>query len=1248
MDNDATTAGLTLLRASRLESLLDPLRTLLKQTQPDNPLQPQTVVAAHPGMKQWLTGALANKAGAGGIVANLEVILPSAWLDGLSSRLLGEHAVALPKYRRGHLRWTLHAMLGQPQRHGIADPRVLAYLVGAGSADERALRRFQLADRLARVLSQYLVYRGDWLAAWEAGKTRFATTQCEDRALQALESQCLAPLWRAVVERLGAHRGRLVRDLVAALDAAGDALAPLHVFGLSHLPPAELSALHAYARQAPVFLYVPDPCREYWGGLHPAHGAQAWRTPDAAAWQAFREDEGNRLADPAALDWREQGHPLLARWGRMGQHFFAALAEGDVREDIRHWQDEATQTPGNRLQRVQESIRRLDPALMGESEGEDAAAPAALSDASLRIHACHTRQRELEVLRDALLDAIEHEGIRPGDIVVMAPDIQRYLPLIPAVFGEPGSARERLLPYHLADVPVARSHRLFTVLEAMLGIGASRVTAPEVVDLLGVGEVRRALALDDDAADVLVEWLRNSRVAWALDGTHKAALSLPARSEYSFAWAMDRMLAGYLMADAPGTRDADAVRLPDGTELLPMAGIDGPASAALGALDHLLRQLQVWRDLVQVEQSASRWADVLRERVDALLHADPGDADARAALSVVHRAIAGLATEPARNGEDPVLRLSVVRDLLRDALAAAPERQRFLMGGITFCGMVPQRAIPFGMVCVLGLSEGAFPRNPSDGGIDLMTRLRRVGDRDVPGDDRYLFLETLMSARKRLHLSCIGQGVRDGKPRNPAAPLAELIAELETRSGIVPGDDAAPRPWLVRHPLQPFDARYFDGAHPALYSYSTAFADMRGGGRRALPRLRDGALPVPEPLPDPVPLAALEAFFRDPAKSLLKDHLRVSLDALDDDARLSASEPMDGIPRRHPVARNVFLRHVLPNRCARPEWEWDRQPPDGVRHGGLLPLGEAGRAAWENEARAVEALWAKADAGGRFDVRGEQGGRALRVDVWLAMPVPAIPARVETHLDPADASSRDDGEDEGAVEGIHRITGTVRNVFPLRGSEQGVQVVFAFPDAAARKGKKAWLKKADDLGFKECVPAFLHWAVLRLQREGDAPVRLTMLAEGEPDMAARIDAWDAIYCDADPSDSAAMAADLRRRVRALIGRWRSGRDGRSRFYPRAAWKAVQARPGETAMSGAVRGAWVTDFGPFDGERDYAPGYTRLLEGDMVFGDPDTDADGHALQALLEDARKIHALILMGDAASADAAGTPAGGQEDAA
>lgn len=400
-------------------------------------------------------------------------------------------------------------------------------------------------------------------------------------------------------------------------------------------------------------------------------------------------------------------------------------------------------------------------------------------------------------------------------------------------------------------------------------------------------------------------------------------------------------------------------------------------------------------------------------------------------------------------------------------------------------------------------------------------------------------------------------------------------------------------------------------------------------------------------------MSALEGFFKDPAKALLKDHLQLSLDALDEDVRLAEDEPMDAISPIHSVARKVFLQQVLPHKCGDPAWTWDRQPPAWIVLGGLLPLGRAGDAAWAKEADAVDALWSQADASGRFDMRGQQGGQAVRVDVPLWLP--------------GDAAS---------AQGMpQRMTGLLRNVFPLKDSPEGAQIVFAFPNPNDKKKKH--LKEPGDLGFKDRVPAFLQWALLRLQRastDTPVPVRLTILAAGEPDIAAQVNAWDQHYCGSDAAVRATMEADLRRRLLALVELMRMGREGLSWFHPKSGWaalgelhaaprkakgkkgqaeaeseadkqgppnpeaQAAAQRAREAAIAKAVRGAWVKDFGEGNGERDYAPGYAQLLEGDLVFGDPDSDPHSRALHALLQDAQAIQDLILLGegDTSPADA------------
>lgn len=1174
--------GLVIYRASRLEALLPALRSLMDATPPLHALAPQTLIAAHPGIQQWLNGALAREYGVDGIAANLDIMLPSMWIERLALQQLEKQAVSLPAYRRQHLRWTIHRLLqGDIGSLGLTDTRVTKYLdaeLEKSRPADAARRRFQLADRLAGLFSQYLVYRPDWLKMWEEGRPNAAVVKGGDPATTSTEQKLLAPLWKELRRTLGAHRGDIVAELIARLEqpnAPVGAEAALHVFGISHLAPSEFAVLRAFARHRLVAMYVPDPCQKFWGGL----------SRELSPLRQQRIDEIDRIDQANGADyWVEQGHPLLARWGRMGQHFIMALADGeaDVLEDVRHWQDEQPEPPKNRLSRVQESIRQLDTELMESVAAEEA------GDRSLLVHACHTPLRELEVLRDQLLDALDNDrSLKPSDIVVMAPNIQTYVPLIPSVFGvagheyaseddaEPRGERKRL-PYHLADVAVVRSHTLLGAFQRLLDLPGTRVTTPEVMDLLTVPEIARRLNLTPEGVDELGEWLQRSRVAWALDPEFRKGLGVPPIAAHTFGWAMDRMLAGYIMADASTDELQPPVSLPDGVELAPMTGIDGPAASHLGALDQLLGELQSLISLAGETKHASEWAEELETRFNALFRVDLMDREAREAKGVVLRLIRSLETEPKGAGEDPELHFSVIRDLLMARLSAAPERQNFLMGGITFCGMVPQRAIPFKVVAVLGLNDGEFPRAVSDSGLDLMTRYRRLGDRDVRLDDRYLFLETLMSARERLHLSFIGEGVRDGKPRAPSALLAELLATLDSAAGLE-ADDKTPRPWRVRHPLQAFDGRYFDKSDERLFSYNATFAAMHGkGNERSVSAFLDvamsGASSTDAGVGEraPMTLRELSEYYKDPAKYLLKTHLHVSLDGLDE-SRLRESEPL--APKFEPldtVTKKLFFNDGLKDRQWRPDG-----PPAWLRLSGILPPGLPGVKAWESEYSAVRLLLEETQSILGFE-KGAPKPSNRAIDLVI-------------------------GKQK------QRLTGQVEHVFVT--SEKVWQLLRVFPP---KDGK---LKAEKDLNFKDRVPLFLDWALLRIQTAhemgADAPaVRLRALvttgtgkkkgkaaeseASEERSWLAEINAWDDRFVG-NPEEREKLLGILNERVLQLV-RWAQEAQTKPRWYfPKTAWIGL------TGKEGAAAGAWNP------GERDYSPGYSRLLAGDMDFA-PDSEEE----------------------------------------
>lgn len=1139
-------------RASRLEALLDPLAHLLDSQRPEHPLAPQTVIAAHPGMKHWLVGALARRQGPGGVVANLDIVLPSAWLDALAGQVLGERAVALQPYRSEHLRWRVHALLDS-----IDADELRAYLRG----DDAERRRFQLADRLARLYARYLVYRPDWLEAWAHGGV-----PARDPTLRA---GFIEALWRRLRRQIGQpHRGEVLGRLVDAIEQYPGLVRstePLHVFGLSHLAPAELALLRAVSRQRLLVLYIPDPCRERWAGL-------------SSDRRLLRERvRADAFAPDTEALFLEQDHPLLAQWGRLGQHFMLSLedSEADIVQDVRHWRDEAgaehevdgdAEAADDRLHRLQDSLRRLDSSLLAPV-GD---AQAQRTDASLRVHACHTRLRELEVLRDALLQQRrERPDLRPSDIIVMAPDIRAYLPLLPAVFGPPGHA-DGPLPYHLADVAVAASHPLFDTFRRLLDVPRSRLTAPEVIDLLARPDIARRFGLAGDDIELVAKWLRDARVAWALDAGFRHDLGLPRVAEHTFAWGVDRMLAGYLLGDGLGD---DGVCLPDGSELAPVDGIHGPQAAALGALDALLVELADLHADRQRRMRASAWAQRFEYRLEALLRVDPDDRLALDAKALLLGFVRAIATEPAQSGLDPELPFDVVRDLLIERLDAAPQRQAFLMGGMTVCGMVPQRSIPFRVIAVIGLNEGEFPRGGGEGGLDPMSRHRRLGDRDLRSDDRYLFLETVMSARDALHLSFVGEGVRDGKPRNPSAPMGELLVALDRAAGLDADDDAPDlpgawrRPWLVRHPLQPFDVRYFDGQDPALFSFRCDFAQMAAPPATAAPAPFHSPPAAREPVPapvEPIPLHDVLGYYRDPARQLLAGALRLRLDALGD-GRLADCEPLearfdaiDGVTRR--VFVDAIARDGLPDTA--PPW---------LRLGGLLPPGRIGQDAWREECTKVQALL---DGARRHPLFAQGLPQACAV----AVDIDATPFRVRGELPRCYAT------------------------------DDAVWVFDLYPG-----------RREDALDFRARIGLFVEWALLRLHdAAGTHAVRVCALTASETARWQQsINDWDARFmacvADGDADGCTQRLAELRSRVGRLLDFWVQAQAAPTWYFPKTSWIAATA-PAKTADT------WLGGR-QHVGERDYGLGYARLLAGERDFR-PGTE-DHAMLESIAQD---LHALI----------------------
>jgi exodeoxyribonuclease V gamma subunit len=241
------------------------------------------------------------------------------------------------------------------------------------------------------------------------------------------------------------------------------------------------------------------------------------------------------------------------------------------------------------------------------------------------------------------------------------------------------------------------------------------------------------------------------------------------------------------------------------------------------------------------------------------------------------------------------------------------------------------------------MNDDAYPRPQRPVGFDLMATRFRRGDRSRRQDDRYLFLETLLSARRCLYLSYVGQSIRDNSVLPPSVLVGELL-DVVDRSFRADGGGRPSARLVTRHPLQPFSRRYFGGDGP-LFSYAREWVEasrQAGRGERDAAPLLTVALPEPEPALRAVTLEGLARFFKNPARWLLRERLGIRPE-LEEEA-LATREPfvLDGLENYRLVDQMLEL-HL----DRRPAAEIERV----VRAGGALPHGQVGQGVFA-EARA--------------------------------------------------------------------------------------------------------------------------------------------------------------------------------------------------------------------------------------------------------------------------------------------------------
>ncbi|XHR28526.1 MAG: exodeoxyribonuclease V subunit gamma [Chthoniobacteraceae bacterium] len=887
--------GLFLHTGNRLELLADELAGVTAGPLA-SPFSREVILVQSLGMSRWLSLQLAARRG---VCMATEFPFPRAFLDETLRRFVPEMA-ASDAFAPDAMAWNIYELLpGLLSRPEFAPVR--GYV-----ADGDALKRFQLSERLAGVFDQYLVYRPELLLEWEAGAAPEG-----DLFAPAGDAAWQAALWRELNRGRALHFGAVLERLRRGrVEPGAEFPERVSIFGIASLPPAQVEVFFWLAAHCPVHLFLLAPSSEY-------HGDDL--TPRQRARLGLVEEPG-------------EGHPLLTSLGRLNAQFTNVLLEADERAGHRlEYRPERFEEPlgDSVLHHLQRDI--LHARARGEPGGEPPL-EAAPEDRSVEVHVCHSPMREVEALYDRLLDLLAADPtLRPRDILVMTPDIESYAPLIHAVFGGPENPAWRI-PYSIADRQPRNESPAIRFFLALLGAVGTRFTAPEGFALLQSPVMRARFGFDDAELARLRQWIAESGIRWGIDADERSELGLPATPEATWRRGLERLLLGYAM---PGDRRT----LFEG--ILPEEDVESSDAGLLGRFVTAMEDLfRTFSELTRA-RPLPEWCEVLDGIIGRFFTGLPDEAqldDVRALREAVARLreIAGAVSG--------TVEFALIREHLGEQMEQAAQRGGFLAGGVTFCALKPMRSIPARVVWLMGMDESAFPRRNQPFPFDLIGAHPRPGDRSPRDDDRYLFLEAILSARDRLRVSYVGRSLVSRDEFPPSVVVSEFLDALEA-GFCFPGGCSARQALSYEHRLHGFSADYFEPGG-RLFSYSSANA--AAASARPAPAAPFFTRPLPEPDAEwrTVALADLIRFFHNPAAYLLKRRLGVALDLPD--------EPLE---ESEPVTPDALGLYTVANEIF--EARFAAEPPPGeaaLAARALLPSGSVGTQYYRDRDRAAREL----------------------------------------------------------------------------------------------------------------------------------------------------------------------------------------------------------------------------------------------------------------------------------------------------
>lgn len=426
-------------------------------------------------------------------------------------------------------------------------------------------------------------------------------------------------------------------------------------------------------------------------------------------------------------------------------------------------------------------------------------------DSSIQIHRTTTIQREVETLYYYLLELFStQKNLLPKDVFILIPEIEKYCPYIESQFNNSP------FDFIFHDYPYGARNSLLRGFFHLIDLVESRWDTESLFRLIQHPLFMARFSLSREMIEEWKRWAQETNIQWGLDSEHQIKILAGSKQE----------LFGKKGSPKTSWKDffeiiLSRIALTQSNQPLEpsLNRLDFSSLSSLNSFAEILFSLRSDLEPLQNTKRATfeEWAHYMCAIVKVYFGEEFEESVEIKALNQRILQIAQLSLET-KNIKVPFSTYWFY--LKKDLSVFHTEIYHNQMEALSFYSLYSKPTCPAKVICILGLGEGLFPRNPMDNPLlkwDLFSQVQESPS--IMDQDRFQFLELLLFAKERLYMSYVGYSIENHREQLPSLLITEFINYLDHYYMI---EQKKPSHFIFHiEPHLNFDAQYFQsqGSH---------------------------------------------------------------------------------------------------------------------------------------------------------------------------------------------------------------------------------------------------------------------------------------------------------------------------------------------------------------------------------------------------------------------------------------------------